>query len=69
MVSSLKFSDSGPDCIHELDANLRTKDAKEPISGIESNRATGFDAIPDEARWVVTAKGEGTEILIYCLKY
>jgi hypothetical protein len=52
-----------------LDANLTTQDAKDAISGVESNRATGFDAVSDEARKELATKGEGTEILIYCLKY
>jgi len=40
----------GPDCIDELDANLTTQDAKDAISGMESNKATECVAVPDEAR-------------------
>jgi hypothetical protein len=49
-----------------LDANLTNKDAKDAISGMESNRATGLDAIPDEARYELATKGGGTEVLVHC---
>jgi hypothetical protein len=52
-----------------LDANLTTRVAKAFILGMESNRATEFGAIPDEARQVLATKGEGTEILMHCFKY